>query len=524
MAFEVRYNKKNLTMNISPKPVLFLVRFLRSCFPESCIYLPPSLSFYKSQIMLFSHAKSIATFVLVVFMVASCSKSGVEAEILAPRIIVSSSLSPIANQPFSYQVEVSDPQGLKVTVSVEGMPSWMSFDPTDSRISGTPSESDTGISELTITADNGKSSDTKVLPMRVFRSLSEFGLQSQLETLRGQITPGLKGVSMAVVDGSGTLFTAYTGHMGDSPSHPALRTHHMYRVASVTKPMTAALVLQLVDEGVIRLEDRLNTHYQTPLPAAHQMNIRHMLNHTAGIFDHLNASSFWSHPSNNQTKVWTVEEIVQFAVQNGSRFDPGSAYGYSNTGFCVLGALVETKTEMNLADAFKIKLFDPLGLDQILYDDFSGPGNTIPNLAFNSRSYEYHLTAAGASGAIAASPSNVALLGWNLYGGNILSAPLTEDMSVNYGIRVGGQNYGLGTRIWTIGGIRHYGHTGNLMNYRNILMYEPQSNIAIAIHTHEPHTNWFSLVDDLFLYVIDNFPTQPVKRLPSFMFDDETRE
>jgi len=150
-------------------------------------------------------------------------------------------------------------------------------------------------------------------------------------------------------------------------------------------------------------------------------------------------------------------------------------------------------------------LFEPMELENILYDDFSTASNTITGLASNHRTYEYHLSAAGAAGAMVASPSDVASFGWQLYGGRYLSASLTDELSVNIGARFGGQNYGLGTRIWTAGGIRHHGHTGTLMNYRSILMYVPGSDLSIAIHAHDTHNNWFNLVDDLFTYVMENF-------------------
>ena len=177
-------------------------------------------------------------------------------------------------------------------------------------------------------------------------------------------------------------------------------------------------------------------------------------------------------------KVWSVTELVHFAVQNGPRFSPWTGYGYSKTAF-----------------------------------------NTIPGLALSHRTYEYHLSAAGAAGAMVASPSDVASFGRQLCGGRYLSGSLTEELSVNIGTRHGGQNYGLGTRIWTAGGIPHHGHTCTLMNYRSILMYVPGSDLSIAIHAHNTHNNWFNLVDDLFAYVMENFDhagMPPIARIREF--------
>lgn len=468
--------------------------------------------------------KSTIYALLIIFLWTGCKDDPAGPEAIPPELMISDSFSAISEEEFSKLINVNDPQDLSVDLRVEGLPPWLQLQHELAQLQGTPSAKDIGTNTLVITADNGISSVTREVSLRVFNTSSELQLQERIESSSNSITPGLNGISVAVVDENGQLFTAYSGNIGTGSSHPEYQRNSQFRVASVTKPMTAALVLKLADEGLIGLDDMLLDHYTTPLPNADKMTIRQLLSHTGGVFDHLNSSSFWSLPQNNHNKVWSVEELVELAVRNGSQFNPGVSYGYSNTGFCVLGALVEEVTGMNIGEAYEKLLFEPLGLEHILYDDFSGPNNPIPGLAYNNRSYEYHLTAAGAAGAIAASAADVAMLGWKLYGGRHLSQTLTEQMSVNLGAPLGGQNYGLGTRIWTFAGIQHHGHTGNLMNYQNILMYIPEADISIAMHTHDRHSNWFTLVDAVLIYVSNNFSTTMAKRLPVYYYEPIIRE
>lgn len=459
-----------------------------------------------------------------ILMLAGCKDDPASSRVMPPELTMPDTYSALSEEDFFQSINVTDPQGLELEVIVEGLPGWVEFLPHENLLQGFPSLDDTGLYELRITADNGTLSVSKEFMIRVFFSEKEIQLQDRMVSSMNSITPGLQGLSVAVVDENGQLYTAFSGHKGTGSGHPLFRETNMFRVASVTKPMTAALVLMLVEDGLIDLDSTLSNYYNTPLPNADRMTIRQILSHTAGVFDHLNSSSFWSHPKNNQSKVWSVDELVQLAVQNGSQFTPGVSYGYSNTGFCVLGALVEKITGLEVGEAYRQMLFKPVELEHILYDNFSGSDNPIPGLAYNNRSYEYHLTAAGAAGAVAASPSDVAIFGWNLYGGRVLSPDLTELMSENYGSTVGGQNYGLGTRIWTFAGIPHHGHTGSLMDYRNILMYIPEADISIAMHTHEPHSNWFSLVDAMLIYVSNNFSSTMAKRLPSYYYEPIIRE
>jgi CubicO group peptidase (beta-lactamase class C family) len=469
-----------------------------------------------------SQRRSISFLFILTFIFFSCKSSTTAPDIIPPNLNLPESLSAIANEEFTHIIDVSDPQSQRVNLLIDGLPGWLEFIPSQKLLKGTPSPEDTGRFELKITADNGTSRTEERVTLVVFSSQGELKLHEKIGSILRLRAPGLRGLSVAVVDENGQLYAAYTGHMGTSNDFPAYERNTMFRIASVNKPMTAAVVLKLVEERRISLDDYLINHFETGLQNAGRMRIRHLLSHTAGVYDHLNSSAFWS--SAPLGTVWSLDSIINLAIQNGPLFTPGQSYHYSNTGFCVLGALVENVTGLPIKDAYQQYLINPLGLDHTLYDNFSNANNTIPGLAISPRTYEYHLTSAGPAGAMVASPSDVARFGWEVYGGRFINESLTNLMSVNYGAQLGGQNYGLGTRIWTVGGVRHHGHTGNLMSYRNILIYIPQIDASIAIHSHESHAAWNSIVDDIFDYVLDNFASTAVKRLPYHLYESETRD
>jgi CubicO group peptidase (beta-lactamase class C family) len=466
--------------------------------------------------------RSLLFLLLLSLFPVACSDSTSTIE-EPPEIDLPSMLSAFVDQEFVQTLHAIDPQELEVQISVSGLPDWLTFSPSENLLRGTPSETETGLYAVEVVADNGVLSTTVNVLIRVFRSSGESALQSRLDTAVNSTTPGLDGISVAVIDRNGEVLQAYSGASSSGFNPPAIRETSKFRVASVTKPMTTALVLKLVDDGHLNLDAYVDEYYETELPNADKITIRQLLSHTSGVFDHLNSSSFWSDPSFTPTKVWTVEELVDFAVRNGPEFTPGVAYEYSNTGFNVLSAIIEEVTGMDIEVAYEQLIFEPMELKSTVYDNFSTGTNTIPDLAQNSRTYEYHLTTVGAAGAVAATPEDVAHFGRNLYGGRYLSPELTEKLSENIGETVGGQNYGLGTRIWNIGGIPHHGHTGALMDYRNILMYIPQADLTIAMHTHDVHSNWFVLVDEIFDYAVQNFSDGLAKPIP-FIYGAESRE
>ena len=215
-------------------------------------------------------------------------------------------------------------------------------------------------------------------------------------------TPGLLGVSAAVMTPDGQLLAATEGN-----SNPweglSVTPAHRYRMASVGKVFTATLILRLAEEGYFQLDDKLFGHLPIPgLQYGQDITIRQLLSHTAGVVDHLNSNDFWT--GNWMNRTWTNEDLFQYAVDHGALFPPGTSYAYSNTGFYILGALAEAVTQIPLAQAFEQYIFEPLGLENTLYDDFSDIAHPIPNLARSARSYEYHLSAVGGAGAIAATP------------------------------------------------------------------------------------------------------------------------
>lgn len=334
----------------------------------------------------------------------------------------------------------------------------------------------------------------------------EAELANRLQQGWATLTPGLRGVSVAVLTRDEKLYTAAVGVSSGAVNSPALSATHRFRVASVSKTFMAGLMLKLAEEGRLELDDKLTEHWpDCPVPNANTITIRQLLSHTAGVFDHLNADEFWDDPANTATKVWTLEEIVGFSARKGPLFQPGTSYAYSNTGFCILGGVVERVLGTSYGSAVAQHIAAPLGLTSTLYDDFSTASNKVPYLAESAAAYEYHASAACAAGAIVSTPSDLVRYGRWLYGGRFLSAATTAAMTVNLGKAVGGQDYGLGTRLWTRYGTPYHGHTGSLMDYRSIVMYVPSEDLTIAMAANGAHGNWLALTYDMLDWALARF-------------------
>ena len=409
---------------------------------------------------------------ILLLVITSCKKdsSVTEPEInKAPLLVSETFLTTYADSAFVHQLETEDPEGEEVEVMVLSGPDWLNFAENTKTLSGTPTRADAGVNEIEIQLSDGVNVVERELKVSVviLRSFQEILLEN-LQLAYDQLTPGLAGVSVAVSEPDGTITTAWLGSSHFSATKP-ITDSSRYRVASISKTFTAALIMRMVEEGHLELDVPFSNYLTIEgLEYGDQITIRQLLSHTGGVFDHLNSDDFWNDPNNFPGKVWSNEEIFQFAVDAGGYFPPGTDYAYSNTGFYILGAIAEEILQQPLRVIFDDWIMNPLGLDQSFYDNFSLFNNPIPNLAESEIAYSYSPSAAGAAGAIVSTPTDIAKFGKALYGGDFLQPENVDQMLENLGGMVSGSNYGLGTRIWNDQGIYHYGHTGSLMGYRSI--------------------------------------------------------
>jgi D-alanyl-D-alanine carboxypeptidase len=135
-----------------------------------------------------------------------------------------------------------------------------------------------------------------------------------------------------------------------------------FRAASVTKPMVATIVLQLVDEKKLALDARLSTYLPGIVANAENITVRQLLNHTAGVPAYNEAEGFLPALYADPGRIWTTTDLLAYANGLPRLFEPGAPgkFAYSNTDYIVLGALIEKVTASTLARELQTRLFDRL--------------------------------------------------------------------------------------------------------------------------------------------------------------------
>ena len=154
---------------------------------------------------------------------------------------------------------------------------------------------------------------------------------------------------------------------------PATSDH--YRIGSITKTMTATVILQLAQEGKVSLDDPISK-YRPDVPNGDNITIAQLLDMRSGLAGYTEDPVFQQAVDDDPERIWTPDELLALAFSAPPLFPPGTAWQYSNTNYVLLGLVMEDVTGQTVPELFQERLFDPLGMDATVMpalDDASMP-------------------------------------------------------------------------------------------------------------------------------------------------------
>lgn len=245
------------------------------------------------------------------------------------------------------------------------------------------------------------------------------------------------GLSLAVTQGDQQTLALAAGIADQSTAEP-MSIQHSSAVGSITKTFVATLMLMLHEEQVIDIDQTLD-HWFPEVANASQISLKMMLNHTSGITEY-NTDAFVEALLSQPGKIWSPEELVDFALVGSPDFEPGTAYNYSNSNYLLSGMVIEKATGRKLADLLQEYILDPLGLDSMYLRGFESavePTTTgfiyDPMELLNSGPYIpshllFHGTSTFADGGLVATPSDLNHFIRSLLKGDLLQPETLELM------------------------------------------------------------------------------------------------
>lgn len=165
--------------------------------------------------------------------------------------------------------------------------------------------------------------------------------------------------AVLIADGDNVILSDAFGmaeHARSIANHPGMP----FPIHSITKSFTAILIMQLVEEGRLRLDSRLHEWFPDfRAPGAETITLHHLLTHTSGLPEFMLAMPGWM---DYAPPAVSADSVLTFAAGLPLEFQPGTGYAYSNTGFILLAGIIEETTGRPYADLLMEKIFEPLGM------------------------------------------------------------------------------------------------------------------------------------------------------------------
>jgi D-alanyl-D-alanine carboxypeptidase len=157
----------------------------------------------------------------------------------------------------------------------------------------------------------------------------------------------------------GEFTVAFGTTLSGATSPPGAGTH--FRIASMTKRMTAAVIMQLAQEKKLSLKDPVSK-YVPRVPNGNNITIAELLEMRSGLYNYTNAAEMSASIDHDPARIWSPADVLAIAFAHSPNFPPGTAYEYSNTNDALLGVIAESVGSKPLAQAMQDRLFGPLGL------------------------------------------------------------------------------------------------------------------------------------------------------------------
>ena len=280
----------------------------------------------------------------------------------------------------------------------------------------------------------------------------------------------------------------FTGGKADLDAGLDMVTSDLLRIGSVTKTFTATLVLILCDEGILRLNDKLE-NYLPNFPNADKVTVRQLLMHTSGIVtwdedEEIRMQIF------NGTGDWTIDKLIDWAAQQAFHFEPGTAYYYSNIGYFILGKIIEQAGGSTVADLLEEKICLPLSLNNTFMPDvphptgetihgYDGSSGSVVDMTGTPQADAINFELAWTAGGILSTLDDLTIWARAVSNGELISDSLhIQQMPVmvppsqhnpywsGYGMGIGQMD------VWL-------GHTGAVSGYACNMSYFPEKDVSI---------------------------------------------
>ena len=307
------------------------------------------------------------------------------------------------------------------------------------------------------------------------------------------------GATVGVALADGESFGLAVGYSDRDSKTPMKPTDRML-AGSTGKTFAAATAMQLVKEGKIGLDDKIEKYFgKEPwfnrLPNAKDITVRMLMNHTSGLVRYEFKKEFTDYLTANPMKVWTPEERLAYLFDSKAAFEAGKGWDYSDTNYIVLGMIIEKVTGKVFYDEVRKRFTKKFKLDDTIAQEgpvmkgvvqgYAGPNNPFggKDAMIENGKFVVNPQLEWTGGGWASTGHDLARWAKIIYEGKAYDASLLPQVLNGVAAPMLGREtkYGLATIIRNTPAGVSYGHSGFFPGYVTDMMYFPDQKIAIAV-------------------------------------------
>jgi D-alanyl-D-alanine carboxypeptidase len=326
--------------------------------------------------------------------------------------------------------------------------------------------------------------------------------------LQDYVDTGDPGV-VVLIDDNGERYAAAYGSADLETREPVQLTDR-FRIGSVSKPMVAAALLSLVDDGLLDLDDPLTRHVPADitrnLANADTATVRQALQMTSGIADYLATDAFLDAVEDAPSTFWTPKQVITFAYNEPAEFPAGTDYYYSNSNYILAQLIIEALSGQPLADVLTEAVFAPADMDTCYLETASNFAQTIVRgYDFDDDDNLVDVTEVNdgvglGDGGVICTADDLAKFLPALLNGDILSERMLAEM-LSTVPNPDGAPYGLGIDVDDDGEFgRSLGHGGVTSGFQADMLYLPDEGISVVAMTNFAESD---VLEDIVFDAID---------------------
>ncbi len=289
--------------------------------------------------------------------------------------------------------------------------------------------------------------------------------------------------AVALVARAGEIVYRGAAGMANLELGVPLEPDMVFEVGSITKQFTAACIMMLADEGKLSVDDPLSK-FLPDYPNGENITVAHLLTHTSGIVSYTDIPEIMETQTRNDR---SVEEIIEWFRDRPPVFQPGERFAYNNSGYVLLGAIIEEVGGAPYAEFVQERIFTPLGMENSYYGSqtrviprraagYGGEADRYTNAQYLSMTLPY------AAGALMSTVDDLYMWNQALHGGKVVSAESYQRMITPFVLNNGEPtDYAYGLVIGDVRGHHTIQHGGGIFGYLTSAIYLPGEDAFVAV-------------------------------------------